>query len=871
MAGSRFDELALQYVLAVDKQAETTAASEAAALIQSSNNTRISVGQWVSSINRWISPGAGSGDRMDDGSGLDQDLISRAKGRLPFLVTGLSLATADHIAALDFLASTLEVLDRDTLRADQVKLLATFFGSLFSSDHRAGVAASAKALRQLTQMKGFQPALAKDIIQSISKLGDDFKLQTPSTRLEIFELFNFFFTDAKVVGELAKAHGEDSSFIDRLLDLCRNERDPNNLMIWFSILKTFIQTFSPSREMSQAVFKAFSAYYPISLRASTTPNGITADDLKRSLRACFSADHHLADLAIPFLIGKLDQGDAVTVAVRVDILQTIEACIAQYAEPQKSVVPYADSIWTSLKYEVRNGEVADTVEATLRTIAALTRRLDGKDLASFFYSAWQDLSDDLTNPQYLTSAGRLLVAISGASVASFDLATSQSMPLLQSTIKSEKSAGQQQDLLTIINSLLLVRVHLEHPAGRSDEPSSSDALFGDWLFTDVHQRLWEDNLAIEATSNEKNALYKKLMDGMASLVAQRTSVDSTERLCTDSTCELILGYLSKPAIICLLTSTPFFADASADTTQEVLRESAAAALTTAVPHFPEGFQQVLLTFLSTIDSALSAGETARSLPRNIQAASTTLSSIVCSESASEPTIFSTGRVFTYTLLQGLSIVLEDQTQSGPSKEELVSAFISSIHLSAEKILKALARSPAVQSQSQAITKESFTQFQAAVANSVASPDIKTPDSLRWPETSFDASSHYTQLLVFYLAIVRRLYIRFTRVESPSTDGGSAELRVGLSSEAQAFTAKNQDIYLHHLGLLAASVVRALSQEEQVALSLDKEAFILFQDVSGTNADVKTFSPFDEFRTVPLVMGILEGLYPAAIEEQVSCP
>jgi len=84
MAGSRFNELALQYVLAVDKQAEATAASEAAALIQSSSNTRISVGQWVSSINRWISPDAGSADRMDDGSGLDQDLISRAKGRQPF-------------------------------------------------------------------------------------------------------------------------------------------------------------------------------------------------------------------------------------------------------------------------------------------------------------------------------------------------------------------------------------------------------------------------------------------------------------------------------------------------------------------------------------------------------------------------------------------------------------------------------------------------------------------------------------------------------------------------------------------------------------------------------------------------------------------
>jgi len=105
------------------------------------------------------------------------------------------------------------------------------------------------------------------------------------------------------------------------------------------------------------------------------------------------------------------------------------------------------------------------------------------------------------------------------------------------------------------------------------------------------------------------------------------------------------------------------------------------------------------------------------------------------------------------------------------------------------------------------------------------------------------------------------------MESRNSDGDSAEPRVGLSAEAQTFTAKNQDMYLHHLGLLAASVVRALSQDEQIALSLDREAFVLFQDGPETSADVKTFSPLDEFRTVPLVMGILEGLYPAAIEEQ----
>ncbi|KAH7026486.1 Dos2-interacting transcription regulator of RNA-Pol-II-domain-containing protein [Microdochium trichocladiopsis] len=847
MAGSRFDELALQYVLAVDKSAEATAASDAASLIQSSTNNRILVGQWVSSINRWISPAAGSGDRMDDGTGLDQDLISRAK-------------------ALDFLASTLEVLSRDTLRADQVKLLATFFGSLFSSDHRAGVAASAKALRQLTQMKAFHPALASDIILSVSKLGDDFKLQTPTTRLELFELFNGFFTDETVVGDLTTRHGEGSGFMTGLLDLCRSERDPKNLMIWFSILKTFIQSFSPSTEMLEATFKAFSAYFPISLRASTTPSGITADDLKRAVRACFSANHRLASLTIPFLLGKLDQGDAVTVAVKVDILQTLEACLAQYTQPQQSVVPYVDSIWSSLKYEVRNGEVADIVEATLKTIAALTRRLDGNDLSSFFATAWQDLSDDLTNPTYATQAGRLLVSISGASMASFDLAVSQSMSLLQSTLRDPKSSSHQQDLLTVVNSLLLVRTHLEYPES-SRTSSSTDDVFGDSLFSGVYQRLWEENLSSDAQINEKNALFKKLMDGMASLVAQRTSSDPTKRLCTDSTCILILEYLSRPAIVCPLTDVPFFQADSSDPMQDALQESAAAALTKAVPQFPEGFQQVLLIFLTTVESTLATGEAPPKLAPDIQIAASTLSDIVCSESASDSIILTTARACTYTLLQGLSTALKDSKQPGPVKQELVSAFISSIHLNVTKSLQVLAKTGIAQPQKQTITREWFSQFETAMAALVSSPDLRAPNSLQWPESLVEPASTYTQLLAFYLVVVRQLYLSFTRIEQQTNDDGSGRLLVGLAPETQSYTAKNQDMYLHHLGLLACTVVRDLSQDEQIALSLDEKAFTLFHDVPATDAGTMTFSPLNEFRTVPLAMGILQGLYPGAINEQ----
>src|SRR5262249_54968595 len=125
-----------------------------------------------------------------------------------------------------------------------------------------------------------------------------------------------------VASELQFKHGATCGFITDLLQMCKNERDPRNLMIWFEILKQFLTEYSPSEEVGEEIFKTFSAYFPISLRTSATPTGITADDLKVSLRECFSAHYRIAAHVFPFLIEKLDQGDSVTVSVKVSYSQS---------------------------------------------------------------------------------------------------------------------------------------------------------------------------------------------------------------------------------------------------------------------------------------------------------------------------------------------------------------------------------------------------------------------------------------------------------------------------------------------------------------------------------------------------------------------
>ncbi|KAI1137934.1 Dos2-interacting transcription regulator of RNA-Pol-II-domain-containing protein [Hypoxylon sp. FL0543] len=855
MATIRFEDLALQYVLSDEPEQERIVSEKAATAIEESTNSRITVGQWVASINRWIQP-------ADDSN--DDNFIARAK-------------------ALDFLASTLEVLKKRnvSLRADQVQLLVTFFGSLFSSDHRAGVTASTKALRQLVGMKTFQPTLGDNIIDKLSKLGEDFKLQTPTTRLEIYELLLDLLQNPAVVNDLEYRHGNTCGFVSDLLDLCRNERDPQNLMKWFEILKIFLQNFSPSEDITSEVFKTFSAYFPISLREASTPSGITADDLKNVLRSCFAAHHRVANHAIPYLVSKLDQGDAVTVAVKVDILQTLDACLVQYEHPKKSVVPFVDQIWGSLKYEVRNGEIPDTIKATLKVIRSLTSRLDEGELRSFLADAWRDLRDDFSNPTYTAQAGRLLVAIAGASFQSFAIITSQAIPYIQQTLRHAQSASHKQELLALLNSILAVRSHLVGTL-KSDATTEKgsgllkDELFGDALFSEVYLPLWEQTSSAPVTT-ETVGILKKIMEGLAALVGQQSSDSGVpRRLCSDFTCEKIFAWLAGPSVVYPLEGKQF--NEAAPSADQDIRDAAVAALKEAVPLYPSAFQLLLEQYLSTLKVAYQQQLALHDLPLEIELVANTLSEVGCSSVSGQGlTLVNPVSLFN-VLLEGLLWMLSEK-----SPPKYWTAFICSIHISFVHVLETLqsqiGNSP--QSQLQDITKEWYTLSVSDIQDSGAPRlDLNTPGNLHLVVEALEALKSeeagvvYKKLLAYSLAIVGQLYRRFTTVHSQSDEAVDNWPRVGLSKDFEngPESTAEQDMVLHQLGRLATSVVRVLNENEQKALGLGKDAFILFHR-TGTGSDAPQIdlpantagvSPVDEFRTAPLSMGILQGLYPGVL-------
>ncbi|KAI0404445.1 Dos2-interacting transcription regulator of RNA-Pol-II-domain-containing protein [Xylaria palmicola] len=833
----RFDELALKYVLADndEKDQQRVVSEQAAQLIEESTNKRITIGQWVASVHRWM-----------QSSGED-DLISRAR-------------------ALDFLASTLQTLSRkeDTLNADQVKLLVTFFCSLFENDHKAGVMASAKALRQLIATKHFQPALGSEIIQGVCKLGDDFKLQAPATRLEMYQLFSSLLSTPAVAHDLENRHCNTGGFVIDLLNLCRNERDPENLMLWFAILKSFLHDFNPSADATSEIFKTFSAYFPISLRPSATPSSVTTDDLKTVLRTCFSAHRRVASLSIPFLVDKLDKVDQ-TVAVKVDILHTLDACLTKYDHPEESIVPYADQIWGSLKYEVRNGEIQDIIKATLKVLCSLTKRLEGADLQSFIDNAWRDLKEDILDSKYTAQAGRLVVAIVGASPKSFALLMPRALEHVKKTIKHNTSVIHKRHLIALISSIVKLRVHLVSDSGfiqpQSEDGDLTDELFGDSLFHDLYLPFWEEHSAASSPI-EYIGILREAMQGLGALVGQKSSGKKpTRRLCSDSTCEAIFSLLARPVITCPLKGPKYFNLVEETVPQDIL-DAGKEALKNAVPLYPPSFRYLLLEYLTSIKDAYRLNPQPHDLGLQIRGVSATLCSLIHSGTLEPDECWRSEAALINTLLQGLQWMLSERADP-----KYLIVFIEAVHVALNQALK----QSSAWDTGPKLTKEYYRDLvQLFEAEDV--PQVHLDRQGRIEALGAEQAGSDRPRRGYCLFIVQQLYRRFTTITNLPVGPGAISdefkaVALGDDIDDKSTTlVPRQDILLNQLGQLAASVVRELSEEEQIALDLDHEAFCLFHTEKPTLTG--TLSPANEFRTVPLSLGIIQGLWPGAIRTEL---
>ncbi|CAK7232167.1 hypothetical protein SCUCBS95973_008168 [Sporothrix curviconia] len=882
-----FASLATSYVLADEEDEQRRLAGEAANAIKSAPRKSAAVLGWAQSINQWMPNG---------GDDADSDVIVRAK-------------------ALGFLASTLEVLDKDVLRVEQIEHLIAFFGAMFAIDHKAGILAASTALRCLCSMAQFRPPMASSVLAHIAKLGDDFRLQVPTTRRAIYDLVALLVRNDAVLQSLSVANGAEGQFVLNLLHLCRHERDPDNLLRWFAILRRILDRYGPpalAASTAEEIFKVASDYFPISMRSSATPAGTTVEDLKAALRGVFAASSLAATPVFDFLLQKMDQGDALTVSVKVDILSTIHACIAAFPNPAQTVVPHMSRIWNSLKYEVRHGDVPETIDGTLQVVQAIATRLSrGSESATpeentaylkdFVDLVLADCINDLANSTFTTPAGRLLNSTMLGGFGAYNLVASSTIGTLKKDLQQAQTVNHTRDLVGVLNLVLRTRQALVSAADSASPAASTltavevefhtndSVIVG--LLDSVYLRLWNNTLkdatgtasaTTTATADtagrprpgQDPVVLAEVIRGLAALVVQRgprpfsagadTVSAARPLLCKPPQCTRLFETLA-PRILAAYSSVaqPGAAEEGLSQTEFLnLAHEAMVALQVATIVYPEGFTFLVERTVSPIASSPSGSIASHSVlsltptPDALSSLRDTLARVAYIGCSTIPT------------------VAEDLSSSSSSSSSKALfhfwTLTQALFTTLERLLDAKASFQTSNAVLSGIYGAALNLRDAFAQRGVGPDKAKKPafapsspiPTEETPETTAALQKLFQAFVNEGTSIVRRLYLRATTVDAMQLIALSADFDVGDAGASDATALEDQDQYLHQLAGLATFVVRDLSEEQQKEARLHEAAFTLFQaDYKGP---LTFFHGLQGGRVDVLSLGILKGLWPSAI-------
>jgi DNA repair/transcription protein MET18/MMS19 len=538
-----------------------------------------------------------------------------------------------------------------------------------------------------------------------------------------------------------------------------------------------------------------------------------------------------------------------------DILKTIQACIEQYENPQANIVPHVEKIWNSLKYEVRNGEVKETIDATLDVLRTIARKLDGTKaykldvslLKSYVDLVSRDCRDDLANPTYTKQAGLLLMTVISANIRAYVLYNASFIDTIRQNLRQPKSPSHTRDLLLLLNSLLKTRMELfrDRQQGHPEDEESLRAesrTHLDTLFHDVYLPVWTDKIK-EPVSEEKDVL-KQIIQGLALLVSQQVLQPdgSPVLLCSGSVCSEICSLLTS-------TITKGLALSSNDNTTEdtAVEDEAVLGLRTIVTNYTDGYSELA----SRIKAEIKSRDWANPSEYSLDALKDLLSRftfIGCSEIPSNITTdtqkqFSPLQHFitlTASLLEIFPLSSNSKSTSVDQGASANSHVISSLHASIiwfrdasdAKYGKKALTSDSSDNQDwvdefKGLPEDWLLQIQRDVgaANAALTP-LKEDDS-----------EVYRQFLKLALFVVRFLY-----------RSASAGARGPWDETA-----------LVQLSQMAALVVGSLDEKLQVSCNLAYEAFNFFRDTTGPLLETRS-----DLLGGLLTLGILQGLWPWAM-------
>ena len=555
-------------------------------------------------------------------------------------------------------------------------------------------------------------------------------------------------------------------------------------------------------------------------------------------------------------------------------MSTIKACVEQYSHAQKGIVPFVDKIWNSLKYEVRNGEIQATIQATLDVMSAISRKFaklphqdtQFEELQGFVNVVLGDCIDDFANPTYTKNAGQLASAVLASDIRAFTLTTPRLIDSLRNNIRQPKSPQHTRDLLGLLNTVLKARQAIIVNMGSSEASFATSPGFQvpENILDDIYVRLWRENTVEQPTTDQVTVL-REVINGLALLIGQHAvSADgSVQRAYDDARCREICMTLSHRIVNSLLLSSASDTNATVDLERETVL-----ALQKAVTAYPSGFGVIVTQSMKTIRSRDWRGTPSQRSIKALTELSRRLAFVGCSEIPSGPApllnfvcltgawlqtlqIWFRSRVgfeITIIALQGiLAAMLNFKDACSENSVDNKAADLTTLTKETlnQEVIAALPGFPR-------IDEDAETSFEADDINS----------SIQFGHKSRNARQDYLKLSLY---ICSQLYRRSTRLANIQDTGVST---LGLSGDFASKHASEldaEDAYLYQLGGMATFLIKDLSGPQQESLGLQDDVFKLFR----TEGVQQSWSDADQGRANVLSMGVLRALQPAVVSKLVS--
>lgn len=551
---------------------------------------------------------------------------------------------------------------------------------------------------------------------------------------------------------------------------------------------------------------------------------------------------------------------------QVDVLKTIKACIDSFDKPEESIVPYINDVWGNLKYEVRNGEIEDTIWATLEVLKSLATRLQGDHLRDYVLTVTRDCVNDLSNTTYTAPAGRLLVSVLSAGPTVFVLMVSPAITHLKENLRHPKTPDHGQDLLRLLHIILETRLLIcesEMTPNERNDFAAVDTIFKS-LWDDVLKRPIDAGAQADASFDDLKHAYEAVQGAGALACQTVVSVESTtgnaSHLLPDETCAQICEALFKIFTTSLGSSEPSHRGAS----DELLNETSVA-LQRAISSYTRGFTPLVDKGMELIRSTWITEGVHSAAP--VQSLSLFLAFVGCSDlpkTSDASGLASAINHFLY-LMQSLytEIIAVIDAKVDPGVwSSLAAGLQSSIRHFNDACLQR-----GTGPKDEISWTGNWMEFITSKY-----PVLQEEGVSSWtrPEAPVSVAELRMDSLLICLYISRQLYRRVTKATQPE-DAKALD----LSDDFPAKSASGQT-YLDLISGLAGFSVHEFSEKQQLELHAQNLAVHIFREehiddvaISAASQQADGLDWLTVGRLNVLSISILEALHPAAVAELVG--